>query len=125
VAAEAEAGAEAGASWHFQRRSGGWERFDPALEKAVEDAWTKDQASVQLGHYNFDLRLQENMQQENMQTKGKRKIKREGGPKYIAANKQVADRPGVGGSRGGSGGSSGGGGGGRVSGREKRAETAI
>ena len=102
----AGAGAEAGASWYFQRRSGGWERFDPALEKAVEDAWTKDQASVQLCHYNFELRLQENMQQENMQTKRKRKIKREGGPKQSAASKQLADRPGLGGSRGGSGGNS-------------------
>ncbi len=99
----ARAGAGAEAAWYFQRRSGGWERFDPALEKAVEDAWTKDQVSVQLCHYNFDLRLQENMQQENMQTKSKRKIKREGGPKYSATSKQLADRPGVGGSRGGSG----------------------
>ena len=91
----ARAGAGAEAAWYFQRRSGGWERFDPALEKAVEDAWTKDQASVQLCHYNFDLRLQESMQQENMQTKRKRKIKREGGPKQSAASKQLADRPGV------------------------------
>ena len=100
------AGAGAGTSWYFQRRSGGWERFDAALEKAVEDAWTKDQASVQFSHHNFDLCLQENMQQENMQTKRKRKIKREGGPKQSAASKQLADRPGLGGSRGGSGGNS-------------------
>ena len=38
-----------------------------------------------------------------MQTKRKRKIKREGGPKYNAADTQVADRAGVGGRRGGSG----------------------
>jgi hypothetical protein len=96
-------GAIAGASWFFQLQSGGWQRFDPALEKAVEDAWTKDQASVQFGLHNF---LLQNMQQENMQTKRKRKIKREGGPKYNAADTEVADRAGVGGRRGGSGGNS-------------------
>ncbi len=76
------------------------------MEKAVEDAWTKDQASVQLGLYNFDLRLQDNMQQENIQTKRKRQIKREGGPRYNSADTQVADRGGVGGRRGGSRGNS-------------------